>query len=298
MDGDGNVDRSIQYLTTYGKEGDGYIINGVEEPRFFLSRSPNVNITWEVGTTYNAGLDFKFFNNRLTWESDIFYQKRTHMLISRNASIPEILGITLPRENLGEMENKGFESLIGWNDRAGDFTYNISLNTTYAQNKILFWDETPGVPEYQQSTGHRANTNLYYVAEGIYHTQEEIDNSTHWSGAVPGDVRYKDVNGDGKIDADDRVRSKKNAEPPFVGGLNLQLSWKNWDIMVLFQGAVGAEAFIRTWSGTVGNFLTTLDGRRRIPTPTGRAPTNARTSIGQTQATRAPSSSRRQTISD
>jgi TonB-linked SusC/RagA family outer membrane protein len=265
VDADGNVDRSIQYLTTYGKDGNGYIINGIEEPRFFLSRSPNVNITWEVGTTYNLGLDFKFLNNRLTWESDIFYHRRTHMLISRNASIPEILGITLPRENLGKMENKGFESLIGWSDKAGDFTYNVSLNMTYAQNKILFWDETPGVPEYQQSTGHRANTSLYYVDEGIYHNQAEIDNSPHWSGAVPGDVRYKDVNGDGKIDADDRVRSTKNAEPPFVGGLNLQLNWKQWDLMILFQGAAGAEAFIRTWSGTVGNFLKSYYDARWTP---------------------------------
>ncbi|MDR2496567.1 MAG: TonB-dependent receptor [Tannerellaceae bacterium] len=265
VDADGNVDRSIQYLTTYGKDGNGYIINGIEEPRFYLSRSPNVNITWEVGTTYNAGLDFKFFNNRLTWESDIFYHRRTHMLISRNASIPEILGITLPRENLGKMENKGFESLIGWSDKAGDFTYNVSLNMTYARNKILFWDETPGVPEYQQSTGHRANTNLYYVDEGIYHNQAEIDNSPHWSGAVPGDVRYKDVNGDGKINADDRVRSTKNAEPPFVSGLNIQLNWKNWDLMVLFQGAAGAEAFIRTWSGTVGNFLKSYYDARWTP---------------------------------
>ncbi|GHV49133.1 SusC/RagA family TonB-linked outer membrane protein [Bacteroidia bacterium] len=265
VNADGNYDRSIQYLTTYAKEGDGYIINGIEEPRFYLSRTPNPAITWEVGTTYNLGLDFKFLNNRLTWESDIFYRKQTNMLISRNASVPELMGITLPRENLGEMENKGFESLVGWSDNTGGLGYNLSFNMTYAQNKILFWDETPGVPEYQKSTGHRANTDLFYVSEGIYHNQAEIDASPHWSGAVPGDVRFKDVNGDGKIDADDRVRSKKNAEPPFVGGFNISLSWKNWDLMMLFQGALGAHTYIRTWSGTVGNFTKKYFDERWTP---------------------------------
>lgn len=72
------------------------------------------------------------------------------MLISRNASLPEITGITLPRENLGEMKNRGFEMLASWNDRIGEVEYYASFNMTYARNKILFWDETPGVPEYQK----------------------------------------------------------------------------------------------------------------------------------------------------
>jgi TonB-linked SusC/RagA family outer membrane protein len=271
VDADGNYDRSIQYLTTYAKEGNGYIIAGNEEPRFYPSRTPNPTITWEVGTTYNAGLDFKFLNNRLTWESDVFYHKRTHMLISRNASMPQISGITLPRENLGEMENKGFESLIGWNDHAGkDFSYNLSLNMTYAQNKILDWDEVPGVPEYQKSTGKRANTELYYQADGIYHTQAEIDEIIKnggpiWAGTVPGDVKFKDINGDGKIDADDRVRSNKNAEPPFIAGFNVQLNYRNWDLMMLFQGAAGAATYIQTWSGTVGNFMKDYYNNRWTP---------------------------------
>ena len=98
VDGDGNYDHSIQYLTTYAFNNAGTVFGGQENKRLYPSRTPNPNITWEVGTTYNVGLDFKFLQNRLSWETDVFYHKRTNMLISRNASLPEITGITLPRE--------------------------------------------------------------------------------------------------------------------------------------------------------------------------------------------------------
>jgi TonB-linked SusC/RagA family outer membrane protein len=276
LDGDSDVDRSIQYMTTYAKQTDGYIIAGNEEPRYYPSRTPNPGITWEVGTTYNVGADFKFLENRLSLEGDVFYHKRTSMLISRFASMPEIAGITLPRENLGEMANKGFDALIGWEDKAGDFGYNLALNLSYAKAKILYWDEEPNIPDYQLSTGKVpptgnsyaaliAREGLYYLADGIYHTQAEVDNSVHWEGAVPGDVKFVDVNGDGVIDGNDRVRRNKNEEPTFVFGFNLGFSYKNWDLMCLLQGATGSERYIRTWSGTVGNFLKEYYDNRWTP---------------------------------
>lgn len=91
------------------------------------------------------------------------------MLISRNASLPEITGITLPRENLGEMKNRGFESLVSWQDKIGEVEYGASLNMTYARNEITFWDEVQNVPEYQFSTGRPVGSRnmLLYVADGI-----------------------------------------------------------------------------------------------------------------------------------
>ncbi|WP_456086592.1 SusC/RagA family TonB-linked outer membrane protein [Parabacteroides sp.] len=255
LNADGNLDRSVQYLSTYKFSGY-YLYGNTYSPYLEPTRTPNPNITWEVGTTYNVGLDFKFLQNRLSWESDIFYHKRTNMLIYRNASLPETSGITLPRENLGEMCNRGFESLISWQDRVGKVDYHASVNMTYAKNKILFWDEVPGVPEYQKSTGHLANTDLYYVYDGVFKDQAEVDaTKAKWSGARPGDIKFKDVNGDGKIDADDRVRSKKNAEPKFVAGVTLGANWNNFDIMMLFQGAVGGETYVwRERAGEAGNF--------------------------------------------
>lgn len=271
LDSDRNYDRSIQYLNTFGYRSQGVVFGGAEQKRLYPVRTPNKNITWEVGTTYDLGFDLKFLENRLSLESDIFYHKRTNMLISRNASLPEISGITLPKENLGEMENKGIEMLLSWDDKIQDVQYHISFNATYAKNKILFWDETPGAPDYQKSTGKPVgyldndNKNLYYIADGIFHNQAEIDAYPHWTGAVPGDIRYRDVNGDGKIDADDRVRSNKSEEPRFIGGLTIGLNWRNWDLMALFQGATGGQTYVKTWSGTIGNFLKDYYDKRWTP---------------------------------
>ena len=113
LNSDNEYDRSIQYLNTYGFTEHGVVFGGEESKRLYAVRTPNPNITWEVGTTYNVGLDFKFLQNRLSVETDAFYHKRTNMLISRNASLSEITGITLPRENIGEMKNRGFDMLVG-----------------------------------------------------------------------------------------------------------------------------------------------------------------------------------------
>ncbi len=256
-DADGNLDRSIQFLNTYSF-GTEYLFGSTFNKTLYPTRTPNPDITWERGTTYNVGLDFKFLDNRLSWETDAFYHKRTNMLIYRNASLPEISGITLPRENLGEMCNRGFESLIAWQDRIGKVDYNASLNMTYAKNKLLFWDETPGAPSYQWYEGGPINTDLFYVADGVFNTQEELDNYPHWDGARLGDIKFKDINGDGKIDADDKVRSKKNSEPRFVAGITLGAQWNNFDIMVLFQGAVGGQTYVwRERAGEPGNFYRT-----------------------------------------
>lgn len=254
LDDDNEYDRSIQYLNTYGF-GTDYLFGSTFEKTLKPTRTPNPNITWEVGTTYDLGFDFKFLGNRLGLETDIFYHKRTKMLINRNASLPEISGITLPKENLGEMSNRGIEALLTWNDRAGKVNYNASFNMTYARNKIDFWDETPNIPDYQKSTGRTVDARLYYLTDGVFNTQEELDNYPHWDGARLGDLKFIDYNNDGVINGDDRVRIDKNDEPRFVAGVTLGANWNNFDIMVLFQGAAGAQEYIwRERAGEAGNF--------------------------------------------
>lgn len=243
-----------QYLNTFNG-GTDYMFGTTFNKTLYPSRTPNSNITWEVGTTYNVGLDFKFLQNRLAWESDVFLHRRTHMLIHRNASLPETSGISLPDENLGRMSNRGFETMLTWADRAGKVDYNASFNLSYAKNKIEYWDETPGAPSYQQSTGYSTGCNLYYVADGVFNTQEELDNYPHWNGARLGDIKFKDIDGDESITANDRVRSDKNSEPRWVAGLNLGARWNNFDIMAFFQAAFGAETYIWTnRAGLAGNY--------------------------------------------
>ena len=153
------------------------------------------------------------------------------------------------------MENRGIEGLISWVDRAGKVEYDVSFNMTYAKNKLLFWDETPGIPDYQKRTGMPVNTELWYIADGVFNTQEELDSYPHWANARTGDIKFVDVNGDGVINADDRVRSDKNSEPRFVFGLSTGLSWNNFDLRALFQGATGGITYIwRERAGEAGNY--------------------------------------------
>lgn len=243
-----------QFLNTFNF-GDDYMFGTTFNKTLYPSRTPNPNITWEVGTTYNLGFDFKFFQSRLSWESDVFMHKRSKMLIHRNASLPETSGISLPDENLGKMTNRGFETVLAWADRAGKVDYNVSFNLSYAKNRIDYWDETPGAPSYQQSTGHPTGCDLYYVADGVFNTQEELDSYPHWEGARLGDVKFKDIDGDEKITANDRVRSEKNTEPRWISGVNLGARWKNFDIMLFFQAALGGQTYIWTnRAGLAGNY--------------------------------------------
>ncbi len=262
-----------QYMASYGFGNIPYIF-GVDQEHQALRelRIPNPNVTWEVADQYNAGIELGFFNSRLTMEADFFYNYRSQILWWRNASIPASTGLTLPRENIGEVSNRGFDFITTYNGNAGDFTYQISANAGYAYNRVEFWDESPGAPEYQQTTGRPIPTNpfnpnqdLYYQAAGIFRDQEQIDNTPHWPGARPGDIIFEDVNGDGVIDANDRVRNDRNNIPRFTGGLNLGAQWRGFDLAILIQGAAGAVRYVNTESGEIGNFLRDFAENRWTP---------------------------------
>ncbi|MGC4039105.1 MAG: TonB-dependent receptor [Chitinophagaceae bacterium] len=270
------------YLPTYALTSSGYVINNQVATAYHENGIPNTNITWEVANNYDVGLDASFLNNRLTVELDYFQNRRSGILWFRNASIPQSTGLTLPAENIGKVANKGYEFKIGFNDKIGDLRYNVSINGGYAKNKILFWDETPGRPAYQLSTGHpipdnvsSPDDNLLYQYDGVFKDQKDVDaNTLDYSGVggagklFPGSMKFKDVNGDGKIDGNDRVRSDKTLTPTFQGGLNIGLQYKNFDLTILFQNATGGQLFLQTESGTIGNYLKyTYDHRWTLDNP-------------------------------
>lgn len=164
--------------------------------------------------------------------------------------------MTLPDENLGKVRNQGVDFDLSYHHRWGDVLFNASVNGVYAKNKILFWDEAPGAPDYQKSTGMPIGAALVYKAVGIYQTQEEIDNDpAHWPGARPGDIKFADINGDNKLDGNDRYRYDKTNIPTFTYGINLGAQYKGFDVTALFQGAMGGVFFQSTESGDFGNFL-------------------------------------------
>ncbi|MET3114390.1 TonB-linked SusC/RagA family outer membrane protein [Pedobacter sp. CG_S7] len=257
----GDALAEYQYLNTMGFGN--YVINDQLSQTLSESRVPNLDFGWEVANNSNIGLDASFLNQKLSFEFDAFYNKRTKILISRVNSVPGSSGITdkLPPVNLGKVNNKGFEFKLSWNDRLGEFNYGLSVNGGYAKNKILFWDETPGAPQWQQSTGMPTGTQLLYQYAGVFKDQADINaNKINYSAftgnLLPGDMKFKDVNGDGKIDGDDQVRMDKTNIPTFTGGFNLYLSYKNFDFSALIQGATGGIQTVGlTESGDIGNFL-------------------------------------------
>ena len=251
---------AYQYYGTYGYSS--YVAGGAVQQALYESRVPNPFITWEVANNYNVGLDGQMFEGKLFFEFDVFYNKRTEILWERNASVPLTTGMNLPRENIGEVANRGWEFNVGYNGQIGDeLTYSASVNGGYAKNEILFWDEAPGAPAWQQSTGRTIGSGLYYIYDGVFGDQEDIANETlDYSDITnnlrPGDMKYLDYDGDGAITADDRVRRDANTTPTFQGGLNLGLNYKNFDLAVLFQGAAGGELRVgANEAGRIGNYL-------------------------------------------
>lgn len=259
---DGSL-REYQFSPTYYYEW-GMIIDNKDEKGLRISRFPNPNITWERANNFNVGIETRTFDNRLYLEADYFYNKRSNILWRRNASIPSTSGLTLPAENIGKVDNTGFDFKVEWSDNIGkDWRYSISATGGYAKNTIKFWDEAPGSPEWQKSTGHPMNTDLYYEYDGVFKDWDEINNTANrpnYDGITkdadlrPGDMKFKDLDGDGKITPDDRYRSDRTNEPKWTYGITGNLQWKNFDLSVLFQGAADSWTKVYWEAGDIGNY--------------------------------------------
>jgi len=273
--------KEYMYLTTYGGDinNDGkidgadnrsYVFGGVDKKLLLETKIPNPNVTWEVANQANIGFDALLFNSKISVAADYFNNIRSQILIQRNASIPSSTGLTLPPENIGKVRNRGFEANIGYHGQVGEFQYDVSINGSYSKNKILFWDETPGLQDQQKSTGKPIGSSLYYQAIGIFKDEAAIAAYPHWAGAKPGDIIFKDVSGpdsipDGKIDGLDRVMNEKNNFPRFIGALNINLRYKQFDLAMLFQGTTGAVQYVNPESGDIGNYYKLYADNRWTP---------------------------------
>jgi len=245
----------FQYVQTYQLQAgqisyylaSGYFFgsNPTQVPGFVLGPTPNINITWETATSTNLGLDMRLFK-ALTVSVDVFRSMRTHILIPPNAVVPQYTGQTLPDENIGKVLNRGIELGLGY--RGGDvkkFSYFINGNFTYAANQVVYGAEPPSVPGYQKITGHPTGSFLLYQAEGLYQNQDEVNKSAHPLGSGPGDIKYKDVNGDGEINGLDQVRTMQSATPQIMYGTTFSGRYKNVDFTIFFQGQARAQAMLQ-----------------------------------------------------
>lgn len=205
------------------------------------TQQANPSATFEESTQMNIGADLGMFSNRLNATIDIWKDRRTGVY-TIPSTFSTLLGYTntyMPGKNIGKMETKGIEASISWEDRISDFTYYINGNISYNRNEVIDMDEALQPYDYMYSKGHPYGTNLLYIADGIFQSQEEIAAAPvqTMNSVSPGDIRYKDINGDGQIDEKDRVRYGYTDVPQLFYGINFGGNYKGFSLSVLFQGA-------------------------------------------------------------
>ncbi len=261
----------FQYIAAYGYDA-GWVVNGVDARGIAVKSTPNPNITWEVSEKTDVGLEAAFLDNRLTFEVDLFKTKTSNILGRRQASIPSYTGLILPDENIGKMNSQGIEFQAGYRHNFSNLTLRVNGNVSYNQNKIIYFDETPQAEPYQKLEGMPFGSRLVYKAIGIYRTQQDLDNSVKYPGAMLGGLIFADLNNDGLIDSNDRYMfntTNNTARDPITGldvttifpstqyGLSVGLNYKDFDLTMLLQGQSGAKMRLNNAfnSGAGGNGL-------------------------------------------
>lgn len=232
-----------QYLQAF-QFGNNYVFGGKDAPGIFSSALPNPNITWEVSKKLDVGLVAELWDGLLGADLTVFQEKRSNILWRRNLSVSKVFGFpALPDENIGEVKNHGFELVLNHRNIIGNLVYSVIANTSFARSEIIFMDEVPPAESYQTETGHPVGSGLYYKSDGIFNTQEELDNYPHGSGAQVGDIKVLDLNNDNVINGDDRYRTNNSPIPEYVFGLTANLQYKGFDLTLFFQGQTNAFAY-------------------------------------------------------
>ena len=252
----------------------------------------NPDVTWEKVAKQNYGIDLKMFDSRLSLTADVFFEKRKDILSTRN-TLPAITDINLPKINLGKVNNHGYELSLGWNDRAGKVDYWLKANVSYAKNKIIYMDEVVPNEPYMAETGRSTGLTYGYIfdrflqkddfdADGNLKKDEngrQILPQMALGTPRPGDALFKDLNGDGVINGDDKTRFGYAERPDYVFGFLGGLKWKNFEFSMQWTAAMNASrildgeyrnAFGSTNSRMLLKFL--ADGRWTEENPNSRFP--------------------------
>ena len=210
----------------------------------------NALATWEKSHKANVAIDATLFN-RLNFTIDYFLERRTNILAQRDAEIPSTFGGILPLENLGEVKNQGVDFSVNYHQQIREVNFSVGGNFTFARNKIIEMAEAAGTSEYMRKTGRPINGYYGYKTDGIFKSQEEIDNYAKQEVAgvgyetKPGDIKYVDVNGDGVVNSNDMTYLGYGNIPEIIYGINGALNWKNLDFSFLFQGAARAQVYLK-----------------------------------------------------
>ena len=230
------------------------VINGVK-----ASGLANPDLKWEESEQLDFGLDFGFFNKALTFTADYYKKKTNGMLMEMN--IPFFVGEAKPIGNVGKMENSGIELEAAYKFRVSDWNFRVSANASYLKNKLIEYgnesgwenlDSFQGTGDISRAENGKPFPFFYgYKTAGIFQNTDEVKAYKNDKGellqptAVPGDVRFVDVDGNGIIDANDRTDIGKGM-PDWTFGFNLGVSWKNFDLNMMWQGTAGNDIYDAT----------------------------------------------------
>ena len=271
----------------FGKDGGTGLLPDAKE-----NTMGNPDVTWEKVAKQNYGIDLKMFDSRLSLTADVFFEKRKDILSTRN-TLPAITDINLPKINLGKVNNHGYELSLGWNDRAGKVDYWLKANVSYAKNKIIYMDEVVPNEPYMAETGRSTGLTYGYIfdrflqkddfdADGNLKKDEngrQILPQMALGTPRPGDALFKDLNGDGVINGDDKTRFGYAERPDYVFGFLGGLKWKNFEFSMQWTAAMNPSrildgeyrnAFGSTNSRMLLKFL--ADGRWTEENPNSRFP--------------------------
>ncbi len=245
--GNQNVD-DYSYFTTYTVYNNSYGFNNeaVSGTGFDFGNSA---LQWEQSANFNIGADATFFDYKLSVSFDYFNKLTSQILLT--PVVPSVFGGAVAKENAGEMRNRGWEATINYHAKTGAVDHNVRLNMADAKNEVVDFGGNEQINSSDQMRklireGEALGSYFGYKTDGYFGSYQEIENSALPIGATvePGDVKYVDKNNDGVIDDKDR-QVLGNAFPRYTFGLNYDVSWKGFDLGVLFQGVGKREMFLR-----------------------------------------------------
>ena len=261
----------FSYLKRYNEDGGFWYSNGTSMSNggsvSEISPLANTLLTWEKGRKVNVGLDLTLLKNRLTLSADYYNDYYYDILQSRGKSI-ELLGIAYPAENIGKTRYYGLETQLSWQDHIGKVNYYVSANWSMEQNKRLFMDEQYVPYDYLKMTGQPTGTIYGLVATGFLTAKDIADGYPVMNGfnnIQAGDVKYKDMNGDGEIHEFDRTVIGGD-KPTCYFGIDLGFEWKGLEVTALIQGAYNRDLY--------NSDRTLLEGFQVIGQSYGQAYTN------------------------
>lgn len=255
--GSDNVDPYL-FRKTYGYNANNVAFGSTPTSQGILYNNvsyPFIWLTWERCRSTNLGFELSAWNGLLGIEFDYFYKYTYNILQSVSSIYPPSLGGHYPTtENTGTFDNRGFELVLKHRNHIGKFNYGVTGNLTYAHNRILRRTQADNTLPWQNVLGSSVGAIWGLKSDGLFQTEEELENAPKPIGVQPrlGDIKYVDINGDGQITADDRVEIARSRMPEMMFSLTLDADWKGFDLSIQLQGAALTDRMLQAaWNNGV-----------------------------------------------